>query len=335
MELEQFELAGALGRGGQEAKLLQGVGEQESRGFDVEEFDALLGEFGEQVDDVEVDEQSVDERDDGAEHLGFARGVGHVALLRISVCVKGESAVEDVAGDVCGAAAGGVGVGSQSHQGFGGIDVELGDEHAGGLADFDAGQCVEFGPGVAVGVVCGGLEVGVEEVEKGDAGDLGGGDGAREAVAIEVAGVFAEEVEGADVLAGEDDGHGVDTADVLGEQGGAEGGPPAIVGVGEVDDDDGGAAGDGVEAGAFAEGELEFVVGAAGAPLEPRVPAAPPSKMREMAAASMSSRKTQASQRLSAASTPRRPSTASRRWSAIATSNRSAGFGWRHIPSLL
>ena len=80
LELEKFKIASLLGGGGQEPELAQRVGEQKSGGGDVEEVGALLGEVGQQVDDVEVVEQRVDERDDGVEHAGFARDVGHVAL---------------------------------------------------------------------------------------------------------------------------------------------------------------------------------------------------------------------------------------------------------------
>src|SRR3984893_14079505 len=86
------------------------------------------------------------------------------------VGLKLQSPVENVTGDVGGAAVGGVGVGAQSHQ--------LRDEHSGGLADLRAPQYVEFGPGVAVRVVDGGLQVGVHEVKQGDAGQLGGDDSA-------------------------------------------------------------------------------------------------------------------------------------------------------------
>jgi hypothetical protein len=40
-----------------------------------------LCEPGQQIDDVEVGEQAVDERDDGVQYAGFTRGVTHVALL--------------------------------------------------------------------------------------------------------------------------------------------------------------------------------------------------------------------------------------------------------------
>ena len=74
----------------------------------------------------------------------------------------------------------------------------------------------------------------------------------------------AEQVEGADVFAGQDDGHREDTPDLEVEHGGAVDGPARVVGVGEVGDQDGRAPGDGVQAGAFAEGELQFVVHARG-----------------------------------------------------------------------
>ena len=60
------------------------------------------------------------------------------------------------------------------------------------------------------------------------------------------------------------DRHGEDAADLVGEQGGAVDGPAAVVGVGEVDHQYRGSLGDGVQAGAFAEGELELVVDARG-----------------------------------------------------------------------
>lgn len=67
-------------------------------------------------------------------------------------------------------------MGAQPHEGLGGIDVKLSDEHARGLADFRTEERVEFGPGVAVGFVDGGLQVGVHEVEERDAGQLGSQD---------------------------------------------------------------------------------------------------------------------------------------------------------------
>jgi hypothetical protein len=46
----------------------------------------------------------------------------------------------------------------------------------------------------------------------------------------------------------------------VGEQGWAVDGPAGVAGVGEIGDEDRGAECDGVQAGAFAKGELEFVV---------------------------------------------------------------------------
>src|ERR1700738_3533657 len=116
-----------------------------------------------------------------------------------------QSPVENVAGDVGGAAAGGVGVGAQSHQRLGGFDPELRDEHAGGLADLRAAQCVEFGPGAAARVVDGGLQVGVDEVKQGHAGQLGGDDSAGQVLSLQLAGLRAEKVQRADVFAGQHD----------------------------------------------------------------------------------------------------------------------------------
>ncbi len=123
-------------------------------------------------------------------------------------------------------------------------------------------RALEFGPGVAARVGGGGLQVGVEEVENGDAGQLGGGDGAGQGVTLQLARLSAEEVEGADELAGYDDRHRADAADLVGEQGRAVGRPPRLLG--EVDDEHREPVGDRIQAGSLAERELQFVVGAGG-----------------------------------------------------------------------
>ena len=46
---------------------------------DIEQLGAAFGELGQQVDDVEVVEQAVDERDDRVQYTGFTRGFGHVS----------------------------------------------------------------------------------------------------------------------------------------------------------------------------------------------------------------------------------------------------------------
>src|ERR1700751_3155543 len=96
--------------------------------------------------------------------------------MRASVGLELQSAVENVAGNVGGAATGGVGVSPQPDQGLSRLDLQLGDEHAGGLADLRAAQRVEFGPGIAVGVGDGGLQVAVHQVQKRDTCELRGGD---------------------------------------------------------------------------------------------------------------------------------------------------------------
>ena len=108
------------------------------------------------------------------------------------------------------------------------------------------------------------MEVVVQEVEHRGAGEFGGDDGAGEVFALEVAGLRAEEVQGADVFAGHQHGHREDAADLVGEQGGAVDGPAAFVGVGKIGDEDRRPRRDGVQAGTFAEGELELVVGPRG-----------------------------------------------------------------------
>ena len=75
-------------------------------------------------------------------------------------------------------------MGAQAYQRFGGVDPELGDEHAGGLAHLSAAQRVEVGPGAAVRVVDGGLQVGVHEVQQRGAGQLGGDDSAGQLVNV-------------------------------------------------------------------------------------------------------------------------------------------------------
>ncbi len=82
LQLEEVQLTGLLGGRRQQAELLERVGEQKSRGSDVEQGGAAHGEIGQQVHHVEVVEQAVDEGDDGVQHLGFARDIGHCALHR-------------------------------------------------------------------------------------------------------------------------------------------------------------------------------------------------------------------------------------------------------------
>src|ERR1700761_5693662 len=98
------------------------------------------------------------------------------------VGVESQLPVENVAGDLGGAAVGGVGVGAQAYQRFGGFDPELGDDHAGGLAHFRPAQRVEVGPGAAGRVFERGLKVGVQEVQQRGAGQLGGDHGAGQLV---------------------------------------------------------------------------------------------------------------------------------------------------------
>jgi hypothetical protein len=61
-------------------------------------------------------------------------------------------AIQDVAGDVGGAAAGGKGVRPQPHQGLSRLDLKLGHQHPGGLTHLGPRQRVQLGPGIAVGV---------------------------------------------------------------------------------------------------------------------------------------------------------------------------------------
>jgi hypothetical protein len=49
------------------------VGEQKSRRCDVEQSRALLGEFGQQLNHVEVIKQAIHQGDNRAQHASFAR----------------------------------------------------------------------------------------------------------------------------------------------------------------------------------------------------------------------------------------------------------------------
>jgi hypothetical protein len=79
LKLEEFEFAGLLRGGGQQAESVQRVGEQESRCLNVEQIGTAFGELGQQVNNVEVVEQAVDERDHSVQHAGFTWGIAHVA----------------------------------------------------------------------------------------------------------------------------------------------------------------------------------------------------------------------------------------------------------------
>jgi hypothetical protein len=167
---------------------------------------------------------------------------------------------KDVAGDVGGAAAGGIRVRPQPDQCLGRLDFELSHKHSGGLADLGSGQRIEFRPRVAAGVGHGGLEVSVEKVEERNARQFGRDDRASELLGRQLNGVTAEQVKGADVLAGDDEGHRERAADVVGQQSRPERGPATFGGIGEVDDEDGSSSGDRFQTRPLAEGELQFVV---------------------------------------------------------------------------
>ena len=80
LQLEELQLAGLLGGGGQQAQLVEWVGEQKAGGGDVEQLGTTFGEFGQQVHDVEVLEKGVDEGDDRVQNAGFTRDCGHFRL---------------------------------------------------------------------------------------------------------------------------------------------------------------------------------------------------------------------------------------------------------------
>ena len=67
------------------------------------------------------------------------------------------------------------------------------------------------------------------------------------------AGLGAEKVEGPDVFAGNDHGHGEYAADLVVQHGGAVRRPTTVLGVGQVGDEDRGALRDRVQAGPLAE----------------------------------------------------------------------------------
>ena len=95
-------------------------------------------------------------------------------------------------------------------------------------------------------------------------GELGGDDRAGELLAVQPAGLCAEQVERADVFAGHDHRHREDAADVVGQHGGAIGGPPGVVGSARSSTRTGALRGDRVQARPLAEGELQLVILAGG-----------------------------------------------------------------------
>ena len=74
LQLEQLQVVDLL-RGGrhQMQVIAQRVGEQQSRRRDIQQLCALLGELGEQVNNVEVVEQTVHQRDDRVQDASFTR----------------------------------------------------------------------------------------------------------------------------------------------------------------------------------------------------------------------------------------------------------------------
>jgi hypothetical protein len=173
--------------------------------------------------------------------------------------------VKNVAGDIGGSAAAGVSVRAESYEGLGRVDVELGNEHASGLTDLSARERVEFGPGIAGRVSDSGLEVAVEEIQKRNAGNFGSGDSACQLLAVEMARLVTEKVKRPNVFAGDDHRHGVHTADLVAEHRGTESGPPTVVRVREVDDQNRRPLSNRIETRTFSQSELELVEHAGGA----------------------------------------------------------------------
>ena len=66
--------------GSHQLQLAARGGEQQSRRRDIQQLRALLGELGEQVNNVEVVEQTVHQRDDRVQDASFTRYLGHDRL---------------------------------------------------------------------------------------------------------------------------------------------------------------------------------------------------------------------------------------------------------------
>ena len=73
LQLEQLQIVDLLRGGSHQLQLAARGGEQQSRRRDIQQLRALLGELGEQVNNVEVVEQTVHQRDDRVQDASFTR----------------------------------------------------------------------------------------------------------------------------------------------------------------------------------------------------------------------------------------------------------------------
>jgi hypothetical protein len=96
-------------------------------------------------------------------------------------------------------------VGSESDQSVGGSDVELRDQHAGGLADVGVGELVQLGPRPTPHLTYRLPQVLTEQVQHRQRGQLGRDHGAGQVVAVQTSRADAEQVERAEVLPAQDD----------------------------------------------------------------------------------------------------------------------------------
>lgn len=92
--------------------------------------------------------------------------------------LQAQAATQDVAGDVCGAHPAHECMRAQPDQRLDRLDVQLRDDHAGGLADLGTRELIELGPRIAVRVGNRHLFVLGEQIEQRQFSQLGGNQGA-------------------------------------------------------------------------------------------------------------------------------------------------------------
>jgi hypothetical protein len=88
LQLEQLQVVELLRGGGHQLQTAARGGEQQSRRRDIQQLRALLGELGEQVNNVVVVEQTVHQRDDRVQDAGFTRYLGHYRLHSAPVTAR-------------------------------------------------------------------------------------------------------------------------------------------------------------------------------------------------------------------------------------------------------
>ena len=254
LQLEQLQLVGLLGRCRHQMQLPQGIGEEQPRGGDVEELRAVFGQLGQQLDDVEVLQQAVHQGDDGVQHAGLARYLGHQPSASRSRWARISRATSVAVFPVAYACARRRTKASAGPMFSWAMIIPV------AWLTSARDSAVSSAQASLSGSADGGLQVLAEEIQHRNPGQVGGDERTGEMFGGQAAGPGLEEVECAGVLTADDHRHRIYAADPVGQHRRAVRRPAHLGRVGEIDHHDRRLEGHRVQARTLSVGELQLVV---------------------------------------------------------------------------